>query len=239
MDLCYFYNNIEDSDIKIGLNNGEFIYCHKIILKISCDMFLKMLTHKMRETETNIIRFPEHADISITTIIKYFYNYQDMNYSKLKLYEWYEIFEFANYLMLEQLVENLEKQIERYIHPNQVLWLATELKNDNLIKKGIKLIIRDHNSYKEQDYEILKTINIENYNKIRNMWFETHLSHFVLFKMDCYYCYYNNNDNLSKFIENIDIEEFDISQLFECKNLPIVPDNKIIMKLFDTIIQLV
>lgn len=244
MELSHFYNNPEDSDIKIQLNNGNILYCHKIILKISCEIFHKMLTNKMKETNDNIIKFPEHSDMAIIIIVKYFYNVNDIDYNGLRIDEWYAIFEFANYLMLEDFIEKLERHVEKYVQCMDLLWIACELKNKNLMKKAAKLISKESCVLKDEEYEILKTISLEKYMSFHILWLENKFTHFVLLKLDCYYCSHitdiniNVNEVLGKFIDTLNIETFTISELFECNNLPIISDNRIIRKLFYTIAQL-
>jgi hypothetical protein len=244
MNLSYFYNNQEDSDIKIQLNNGDIIYCHKIVLKISCEMILRMLNNKMKETNDNIVKFPDHSDVAITTIIKYFYNVNDIDYNKLRIDEWYSIFEFANYLMLDDFIEKLEKHIEKYVECMNLLWISCELRNKNLMKKTALLVIRESCVLKDDDYEILKTISLEKYNNFRLMWLENKFNNFVLLKLDCYYCSLLNKDNnnvdeiLGKYVDPIDVGSFNINELFECITLPVISENRIIRKLFYTIAQL-
>lgn len=245
MDLGCFYNNPDDSDIKIQLNNGDIIYCHKIVLKISSEMFVKMLTNKMKETSENIIKFPEHSDIAIITVLKYFYNVSNINYEKLRIDEWYAVFEFANYLMLEDFIENLEKHIDKYVNCMDLLWIACELRNKNLMKKAAKSVVRESCLLKDEEYEILKTISLEKYMDFHILWLENKFSHFILLKLDCYYCSYITDHNinvgevLGKFVDTIQVENFTVNEIFQCNNLPILSDNRIVRKLFYTIAHLI
>lgn len=237
MDVKKWYNNSEDSDITIVLKSGKKILAHKLILKSKSDVFKGIFISRMKEVVDGNITFPDHSDSAITFVIMSMYGITG-DIKSLTVAEWFELFQFANFIEDTIIIENLEKNIHVDASVTDLVTLAFKLSNNSVMNHALRevcnvlVLIPD-----EQYYENLCEMAHDVYCEFRCKWLEYKLDPYILFSIDCWFSNYNCDDNtmLDKFILTINLTTFSAANFESAKKLPGIKNTPVACVLFDTL----
>jgi hypothetical protein len=246
MDIRDLYNCQEDSDVKIALKNGTFIYTHRVILKRASDVFKKMLNNKLRESAEGVITFPDESDGVVSVTLQHIYG-MNPNLHQLLCDEWFELMYFAHRFDLAILPIMIED-----IHPHApfklLILAASQLTQPRLLSKALHIIA---NKYIDDSiaasYEYIKGIARIDYDFALIMWRQwsvEKLDPFVLFMLNCKLCdvHAAGSDEANELIERVisrtDFALFDPSQLLATLQITHIASNPAYVQLITCIMQL-
>lgn len=237
MDITSWYNNKEDSDIIVRLKSGENIYAHRIVLKSKSEVFRGIFMAKMREAKDGIVTFPEYSDAAIVFVLRSMYGWPG-SIESLNVFEWFELFQFANYIGFETIISQLEKNIHVQASVVDLATLGYKLSNERIINHALREVCNVLTLMPdEQYYGSLCEMSYDVYCYFRSKWQEYGLDEYILFSIDCWYSSHNSDDDkmLVEFMNTVALTKFSSANYESAKKLPIVSASPIIVRLFDTL----
>jgi hypothetical protein len=227
------YNDIEDSDVKIELDSGEMIHAHKIILKRGSDMCKRLFSNKMLESETGVIKFPEHPDDVVVTLIKFLYGVA-IAPNQMDFHNWVDLFNFANYLQVTPLINFLDLNYPDDPPIDELVELAWSMDRHVLMCNSVMSFLELYNDCTGRVDDVhldqIAGINFEAYKQFRRVWIESGCDQYLLFELDCHYTATNCDafaekiEMLNVFIPDIQFDKFHSCELDLCKSFPLLRD---------------
>ncbi len=188
--LCW-YNNVEDSDVKIMLSSGECIYAHKIILKASSTMIKSMLNSGMKEANDKSISFPDHKDNVVKIIIQYCYGIYN---STDTVEDWCDYFSFANYIEAGSVRDDLLQNIPIASNIGLLVSTACSLGSATLLNYAVEACMKyacTEGLISGNRTELCRSfypIKMTQYKQFHDIWMEKYPTNalFIL-RMECNY----------------------------------------------------
>jgi len=241
MDVSRWCGSAEDSDVNIAVDD-EKIPAHKIVLKSQCGYFMTLFRSEVGKIHHDSPRITiDLSDYSTKTVhlcLRHLYG-DWRRFGELSADEWCELFSLANFLVADNLIEDMEGSYRIIVPVTDLINLAMSTGRtgimDIAVVKVLEMLSGTHTEILA-DHDILCGVDLAAYKCFRASWLETFPNeNYHLFHMDCEYCEKNSCD-IAIFIGDIAFHEIRRDDLLEIHKKKIISESKILSHLIASMV---